>query len=101
MHSGGDTAARVKRGSTMKVYKGTARLAEIIASVPAEGSARDSATIAEVDRSDDALLGGLFHQATAGALSVEAYGEVYRHTDPEGRFVDDAWRLIAARLLRD
>ena len=101
MHSGGDTAARVKRGSTMKVYKGTARLAEIIASVPAEGSARDSATIAEVDRSDDALLGGLFHQVAGGALSVEAYAEVYRHSSAEGRFVSDGWRLIAARLLRD
>jgi hypothetical protein len=85
----------------MKAYKGQGRLAEIISSIPADGETREMALIAEVAVSDDALLGRLFHQATAGALSVEAYGEVYRHTNPEGRFVDDAWRLIAARLLRD
>jgi hypothetical protein len=85
----------------MKNYKGLGRLAEVVATIPPEGDARRSAIVAEVAQSDDALLGKLFHQVAGGALSVEAYAEVYCHTSSEGRFVDDAWRLIAARMLRD
>ena len=75
-------------------------LAAIIASTPAEGETREMAVIGEVDRSDDALLGTLFKQVAGGLLSVEAYETIYERTDKHGKFVDDAWRLIAIRTIR-
>jgi hypothetical protein len=75
-------------------------LAVIIASTPAEGAVREMAVIGEVDRNDDALLGTLFKQVAGGLLSVEAYETIYERTDKHGKFVDDAWRLIAIRTIR-
>jgi hypothetical protein len=100
--SGADDLAAVQEDRMDKPRNGSlfalAWMREQVAEMSPEGLRM--ATIAEVDKDDDAILGQLFHAMYAGALGEATYTELYRTTDAYGRFTSPEARLVAARMLK-
>lgn len=57
------------------------------------------ATIAKVNKDDDAILGQLFHSLYVNAIGDATYAEIYRTTDEFGKFKTAADRLVAVLML--
>jgi len=70
---------------------------EQVAEMSPEGL--EMATIAKVDKDDDAILGQLFHALYVGTIGRATYEEIYRTTDAYGKFSSKADRLVAALML--
>ena len=70
---------------------------EQVAEMSPEGL--EMATIAKVDKDDDAILGQLFHALYVGTIGTGTYAEIYRTTDAHGKFNSKADRLVAAMML--